>query len=124
MFIQGKPAPLAASAILTIAGGAVAENAPPLLYDPQQLPAQRGQVQFTLTARGNVDGLILSDGTDVKTPPHLSTALAYSVKAGDAVTIHGRHAAALPLVQAVSMSEEATCCAVVDSGPPGPGHRP
>jgi hypothetical protein len=117
MFIQGKPAPLAASAILTIAGGAVAENAPPLLYDPQQLPAQRGQVQFTLTARGNVDGLILSDGTDVKTPPHLSTALAYSVKAGDAVTIHGRHAA-------VSMSEEATCCAVVDSGPPGPGHRP
>jgi hypothetical protein len=125
MNIQSKLGLLAASAILTIAGGAVAQNAPPLLYDQQQLPVQRGQVQqFTLTPRGDIDGLILSDGTEVKTPPHLSTQLAYSVKPGNTVTIRGPHTAARPLVQAVSMINEATGPTVVDSGPPGPGRRP
>ena len=95
------------------------------LYDPQQLPTQRGQVQqFTLTPRGDIDGLILTDGTEVKTPPHLSTEIAYSIKPGDTVTIHGLHAAALPLVQAVSITDEATGRTVVDNGPPGPGRGP
>jgi hypothetical protein len=125
------------SAIVTINTGALAQNPPQPpagqaprvgqapLYDPQQLPAQRGQVQqFTLTPRGDIDGLILSDGTEVKTPPHLSTEIAYSVKPGDTVTIHGLHAAALPLVQAVSITDEQTGRTVVDNGPPGPGRRP
>jgi hypothetical protein len=105
MNTQWKAALFGASASVTISTAALAQNAPPMawgqapLYDPQQLPAQRGQVQqFTLTPRGEIDGLILSDGTEVKTPPHLSTELAYSVKPGDTVTIHGLHAAALPLV--------------------------
>ena len=39
-------------------------------YDPAQLPSFDGKVQqFTLTPRGEIDGLILSDGTEVKTPP-------------------------------------------------------
>ena len=89
------------------------------LYDPQQLPAQRGQVQqFTLTPRGDIDGLILTDGTEVKTPPHLSTQIAYAIKPGDTVTIHGLHAAALPLVQAVSITDDATGRMVIDNGPP------
>jgi hypothetical protein len=95
------------------------------LYDPQQLPAQRGQVQqFTLTPRGEIDGLILSDGTEVKTPPHLSTEMAYSIKPGDTVTIHGLHAAALTLVQAVSITDETAGRAVIDNGPPRPGRGP
>jgi len=125
MNIQRNAALLGASAILTISIGAVAQNAPPSLYDPQQLPAQRGQVQqFTLTPRGDIDGLILSDGTEVRTPPHLSTELAYAVKPGDTVTIHGLHAAALPLVQAVSITDEATGRTIVDNGPAGPGRGP
>jgi hypothetical protein len=123
-----KTALLGAGAIAVISAAALAQNAPSSawrqapLYDPQQLPAQRGQVrQFTLTPRGDIDGLILSDGTEVKTPPHLSTQLAYSVKPGDTVTIHGLHAAALPLVEAVSITNEATGRTVVDNGPPGPG---
>lgn len=118
-------------AAFAVSPGAVAQNPPPAavgqapLYDPQQLPAQRGQVQqFTLTPRGDIDGLILTDGTEVKTPPHLSTEVAYSVKPGDTVTIHGLHAAALPLVQAVSITDEATGRTVVDNGPPRPGHGP
>jgi hypothetical protein len=91
------------------------------VYDPGQLPAYTGRVQqFSLTARGDIDGLILSDGTEVKTPPHLSTAIAYSVKPGDAVTVHGLRAASLPLVQAVSITDQADGRTVIDSGPPAP----
>jgi hypothetical protein len=47
------------------------------VYDPQQFPTFRGEVQqFTLTGRGDIDGFILKDGTEVKTPPELSTQLA------------------------------------------------
>jgi hypothetical protein len=126
-------------AVVAISAGALAQSPPqpPIvqppapapgqapLYNPQQLPAQRGQVQqFTLTPRGDIDGLILSDGTEVKTPPHLSTEIAYSVRPGDTVTIHGLRAAALPLVQAVSITDDATGRTVVDNGPPGPGRGP
>jgi hypothetical protein len=94
------------------------------LYDPQQLPVQRGQVlQLTLTPRGDIDGLILTDGTEVKTPPHLSTQIAYAIKPGGMVTIHGLRAAALPLVQAVSITDDATGRTVIDDGPPGPGRE-
>jgi hypothetical protein len=112
-FTQSQPTPMAVSPP-TVAG-----QTP--LYDPQQLPAQRGVVQqFTLTPRGDIDGLILTDGTEVKTPPHLSTQIAYAIKPGDAVTIHGLHAAALPLVQAVSITNDVTVRTVIDNGPYGP----
>ena len=117
-----KAALVGGSAVLVLSANALAQNPPqpsanqlaPVagqtpLYDPQQLPAQRGQVQqFTLTPRGDIDGLILTDGTEVKTPPHLSTQIAHAIKPGDTVTIHGLHAAALPLVQAVSITDDAT----------------
>jgi hypothetical protein len=91
------------------------------LYDPAQLPSFSGKVQqFTLTARGDIDGLILTDGTEVKTPPHLSTAIAYAIRPGDAVTIHGLRAAAIPLLQATSIDDHTTNRNVIDQGP-GPG---
>src|SRR5712692_8035909 len=110
MMSRWKAALFGGSAIVAINAGALAQIPPqppagqaPVptvgqapLYDPQQFPAQRGRVQqFTLTPRGDIDGLILSDGTEVKTPPHLSIEIAYSVKPGDMVSIHGLHAAAL-----------------------------
>src|SRR5260370_21410154 len=120
-----NPALVFGCTVIAVSVGALAQTGQAPLYDPQQLPTQRGQVQqFTLTPRGDIDGLILTDGTEVKTPPHLSTEMAYSVKPGDTVTIHGLHAAALPLVQAVSITDEATGRTVVDIGPPGPGRAP
>ncbi|MGB9164037.1 MAG: hypothetical protein WCC41_06245, partial [Rhodomicrobium sp.] len=75
------------------------ERAP--VYDPGQLPAFNGRVQqFTLTPRGDIDGFILTDGTEVKTPPHLSTQVAVTLRNGDAVTIRGLRAAAIPLIEA------------------------
>jgi hypothetical protein len=138
MMSHWKSALLGGSALVAMAAGAVAQTppSPPAgqtpravsqapLYDPQQLPAFKGQVQqFTLTPRGDIDGLILTDGTEVKTPPHLSTEIAYSIKPGDTVTVHGLRAAALPLVQAASITDEANGRTVVDNGPPGPGRGP
>jgi hypothetical protein len=93
---------------------------PAPIYDPQQLPAYKGEVQqFTLTPRGDIDGMVLKDGTEVKTPPHLSTELAYSVHPGDKVTIHGLRAASLSLVQAIAVTNQASGQTVTDIGVTG-----
>jgi hypothetical protein len=121
---------LSASAIaLTVFGGfALAqEGLPPpppdataatraAIYDPQQFPAIRGELErLTLTARGDIDGFILKDGTEIKTAPGLSTQIAFAIKPGDPVTVHGLRAAALPLVRAVSTTDEVTHRTVADS---------
>jgi hypothetical protein len=96
-----------------------------LAYDPQQFPAIRGEIErLTLTARGDIDGFILKDGTEVKTAPDLSTQIALAIKPGDRVTVHGLKAAALPLVSAVSVTDEATHRTVTDSGASAPMNPP
>ena len=132
----GKAGLLAGVAIAVLGTVSRAQNPPDVpaaprgasdspVYDPDQLPAVNGTVrQFTLTPRGDIDGLILTDGTEVKTPPHLSSEIAFSVKPGDKVAIHGLRAAALPLVRAVSITDEATKNTIVDDGPRGPGGPP
>lgn len=93
------------------------------IYDPAQLPSFTGRVQvFTLTPRGEIDGMILVDGTEVKTPPHLSTAIAYSVRPGDTLIIHGLRAAAIPLIQAVSITDRMSGRTILDTDA-GPGPR-
>ena len=113
---------LAATLLAGGVGAAVAQNA--ATYDPAQLPAIQGKVaEYSLTPRGDVDGLILADGTEVHTPPHLGTQLVYAVKPGDAVTIRGLRARAIPMVQAMSVKNDATGATVTDTGaggPPGP----
>jgi hypothetical protein len=95
------------------------------VYDPQQFPAIRGEIErLTLTARGDIDGVILKDGTEVKTSPDLSTQIAFVLKPGDRVTVHGLRAAALPLVRAVSITDEVTHRTVSDSDGSTPMDRP
>jgi len=69
---------------------AVAAPAPPpsgFSYAIQQLPQFQGTVpRYTLTPRGDVNGLLLSDGTEVHFPPHMSAQLVHAIKPGDAVT--------------------------------------
>jgi hypothetical protein len=49
-------------------------------YAIQQLPQFKGTVaRHTLTPPGDVDGLLLGDGTEVHFPPHASTQLVYAV---------------------------------------------
>lgn len=130
-----KTSVLSICAAALLAGPALAQMPPPPalspaqygrapLYDPGQFPAFNGRVQqFTLTPRGDIDGFILTDGTEVKTPPHLSTQIAVTLRNGDAVTIRGLRAAAIPLIEATSVTNDATGQTVIDTGPPpkGPG---
>jgi len=112
---------LLAAALLALGtGAATAQDA--ATYDPNQMPAIQGKVaQYSLTPRGDVDGLILTDGTEVHLPPHLGTQLVFAVKPGDAVTIHGLRARAIVMVEAMSVSNNATGNSVTDNGPAGPG---
>ncbi len=107
--------------IATVLGGGAAvhgQTAGPA-WDASQLPETKGTVkQYTLTPRGDVDGLILNDGTEVKLPPHLTAQIVYAVRPGDAVSIRGMRARAVPLVDAASVTNTATGAMVVDNGPP------
>lgn len=109
---------LAAGATALLGAGlAVAQTT---TYDPAQLPETKGVVaQYDLTPRGDVDGVILQDGTEVHMPPHLSTELAALVRPGSAITIHGLRARSLPLVQAMSITDDASGHTVTDTGPGG-----
>jgi len=138
---------IATTALGALAGGVLAQTPPaaggapppaaaaPLMqaqpaFDLSQLPIMRGTVKFfTMTPRGDVDGFVLADGTQVHVPPHLSTQLVAAVRLGDTVTVRGLRAAAVPMVDAMSVTGEASGQTVVDTGPPGgpgrgPGGRP
>jgi hypothetical protein len=87
-------------------------------YDPAQLPTVKGKVaQYLPTPRGDVDGLLLDDGTEVHMPPHMSSQLVFAVHPGDAVTIHGLKARAATMVAAASITNDATNITVTDAGP-------
>ncbi len=126
-----KSALLAASLLAAAGGMAMAQGRGPNAgagptYDPAQLPAMKGNVaQYTLTPRGDVDGFLLADGTEVHVNPMMSTALVFAVKPGDAVTIHGLKAKALPMVAAASVTNDATGATVTGRmgghGEPGRG---
>src|SRR5579863_6557765 len=112
-------------AATAIGGGASAYSQTPYsqppgaVWDSSQLPESRGRVkQYTLTPRGDVDGLILADGTEVKLPPHLSAQIVYAIRPGDEVSIRGLRARAVPLVDAASITNISTGRGVADNGPP------
>ena len=102
--------------------GAIAQVVPPTnqgIYDLSQLPETKGIVkQFTLSPRGDVDGLILQDGTEVNFPPHLGTQVVFAIKPGDAVAIRGLRARMAALVDAAVIRNEATGATITDTGPP------
>jgi hypothetical protein len=113
--------------ITSMLGAGVAVYAQPgnPVWDASQLPETKGTVkQYTLTPRGDVDGLILSDGTEIKLPPHLTAQIVYLVRAGDEVSVRGLKARALALVDGASVTNTATGATIVDNGPPGGPGRP
>lgn len=110
--------------LLAGAGGATFAQSSGI-YDPAQLPTTKGRVGwYSLMPRGDVDGLILEDGTEVHLPPHLGAALVQAVKPGDAVTIHGLKARTIAMVQALQVTNDATGKSVTDTGPPPAGADP
>ncbi len=117
-----KPRQILLAAILLTAGvGATAFGQGVAGADPDQFPAIHGKVaQYSLTPRGEVDGLLLDDGTQVHLPPHLGAQLVFAIKPGDLITVRGLKAREILLIEAVSVANDATHVTVVDAGPPGP----
>ena len=111
-----KTALLGATMMASSIGLALAQPAP--AGGPAQMPEIKGKVaQYSLTPRGDVDGLILADSTEVMFPPHNSTQVVFAIRPGDAVTISGTKAGASPVVIATALTNDATG-AVVKIGPP------
>lgn len=110
---------IAAGLIVGGAQAVLAQGAGPApVFDPAQLPELRGTVKrYTLTPAGDIDGLVLADGTEVNLPPHLTPEIAFAIRPGDAVTIHGLRARALPLVAATSIRNDGSGQTIVDRGP-------
>jgi hypothetical protein len=77
-------------------------------FDFAQLPETKGVVrQYTLTPRGDLDGFLLADNTDVHVPPHLSAQLAAGVRPGDTVSVRGYRSGMAPLVVAAAVTNSA-----------------
>lgn len=131
MIRRTKQILLLTATILAGAGAvAVAQDASGT-YDISQLPTIHGKVaQYDLTPRGDVDGLILDDGTEVHFRPDLGLQVVAIVRPGEAVTIHGLKARVLKLVQAMSVTGDTSGKTVTDEGPSvgagrgAGGHRP
>ncbi len=77
--------------------------------DPSQLPETRGKVaQYLIGPRGDVDGVLLDDGTEIHVPPHLATALVFVARPGDMVSVRGLKARNAGMVMAVTLTNTAT----------------
>lgn len=58
--------------------------------DPDYLPKTVGTLaKFVLNGKGEIDGLILTDDTEINTPPHLSAQLAQALTIGSMLKVHG-----------------------------------
>ena len=79
-------------------------------------------VQYNLTPKGEVDGLILSDGQQVHVPPSYGAALVFTVRPGDAVVVTGRAEKGGPVVEAEEIHNDGSG-AVLTLRKPGEGGR-
>ncbi len=74
--------------------------------------------QFILTGTGDLDGIILTDGSEVHTPVQLSRQLATVVKPGDEVHVEGWRSSTPGVIAASSITDARTGKAVVNPLPP------
>jgi hypothetical protein len=121
--------PSACFALLATTALAQAPPPPPVIGVATQAAwGQQADIQgivkaFTMTPVGDLEGLILTDGTEVHVPPHLSTQLAAAVRPGESVRVFGWRSSVPNFVVATSLTGQRGQ-SVVDQGPPPPGMRP
>ncbi|MGM4887473.1 hypothetical protein AB8A20_02245 [Tardiphaga sp. 604_B6_N1_1] len=91
--------------------------------DPDYLPETTGTIdQFIVNRHGETDGLLLTDGTEVHVPPHLSSALMQSVQLGSTVKIRGVRPRGVDMVSAVAIVTPKG--RILDEGPQAREHEP
>lgn len=137
-----QPRLAALAALLLIGTAAMAQQPPPPPQEPMPIgPAARplppgpgpdaevaGSItlssrvqQWLLNPNGEVDGLLLADGTQVAFPPHLSAVVLQAMKPGDAVQVIGWRTPGAPVLRAASLNANGR--SVVDQ-PPAQGSLP
>jgi hypothetical protein len=88
--------------------------------DPDHLPEVSGTFErFLINPRGDADGMILTDGTEVHFPPHMWAELCAAIQAGEKTTIkvRGVRPRGRDLIVAVAIETGDGKC-IVDNGPP------
>ncbi|MDQ6733558.1 MAG: hypothetical protein M3Z35_05485 [Nitrospirota bacterium] len=81
-------------------------------------PTAGGTVkQYLMNPHGDVDGLLLGDGTQVHFPPHMGNELTTEIKLGNQVTVQGDRLEGTPLVRAEAITNSRTGRAVVEHEP-------
>ena len=89
--------------------------------DVAATPVVSGRIQrWLVNPNGEVDGLLLADGTQVGFPPHLSAGAQGALKVGDSVEVSGWRAPGVPVVRAASLKATASG-RVVANQPPAAG---
>ena len=93
-----------------------------------RMPVLTGRVQrWLVNPNGEVDGLLLADGTQVAFPPHLSAAAQQLLKPGDGVRVAGWRTPDVPVVRASSLTATASGRSLADTpasaSPPPPAPR-
>jgi hypothetical protein len=111
--------------VVGIAAASADARPPKRLLPPEYLQVAETVVQasvsrFLLNARGDIDGLLLGDGTQVQFPPHMTDELIAVVRPGDRVSVQGYREYNLPVVKALSITNLGTQRSVVEHPPTQP----
>jgi hypothetical protein len=86
--------------------------------DPDHLPEVSGVVDcFLQNAKGEADGLILTDGTEIHFPPHMGSDVISAVRPGGRVSVRGFRPRWVTMIAAVSV-ECGDGARIIDDGPP------
>jgi hypothetical protein len=98
--------------------------APPAAYGTTAAPVATGRIaKFLINPNGDVDGLLLGDGTQVNFPPHLSAALMQIARVGDMVSVQGFRGYGGDAVHAAVITNTGNGQSMVDQ-PPSPDRPP
>jgi hypothetical protein len=84
--------------------------------DPDYLPEIAGTVdQFLVNMHGEADGFLLTDGSEVHVPPHLSSRLLRDVRPGGKVRVRGVRPRGVEMVAAIAI--DTAKGRILDEGP-------
>jgi hypothetical protein len=86
--------------------------------DPDYLPETAGIVaQFLINPHGEIDGIILKDGTEIHLPPHLSPQIGKAIAVGEKIKVRGVRPRGVHMISAIAI-ESAKGVKIIDNGPP------
>ena len=124
-----KKAIIPATCAVLLATAALAQQ-PPQPTGPAVPVSAAGQSdisgvvkQFALTPAGDIEGLVLANGTEVHVPPHLTAQVSAAVQPGESIAVRGSSIGVPGFVVATALTGQRGG-SVVDRGPPAPGMGP